>query len=53
MAAPWMCQKHEDFVQTISADDEVFETQIIRWEQRPTSEKSYLYLLNSSGGLVH
>lgn len=45
--------KHEDFVQTISADDEVFETQIIRWEQRPTSEKSYLYLLNSSGELVY
>lgn len=45
--------RHEDFVEAISADDEVFETQIIRWEQRPTSEKSYLYLLNSSGELVY
>lgn len=44
--------RHEDFVQAISADNEVFEAQVIRWEKRPTSEKSYLYLLNSSGELV-
>lgn len=44
--------RHEEFVQAISADNEVFEAQVIRWEQRPTSEKSYLYLLNSSGELV-
>ncbi|QQB36991.1 ATP-binding protein [Achromobacter deleyi] len=45
--------RHEAFVQAISADDEAFEAQVIRWEQRPTSEKSYLYLLNSSGELVY
>lgn len=41
--------RHENFVQAISVDNEVFDAQVIRWEQRPTSEKSYLYLLNSSG----
>ncbi|WP_291587370.1 ATP-binding protein [Comamonas sp. UBA7528] len=41
--------RHDNFVQAISADNEVFDAQVIRWEQRPTSEKSYLYLLNSSG----
>lgn len=45
--------RHEDFAQAISADDELFEAQVIRWEQRPTSEKSYLYLLNSRGELVY
>jgi hypothetical protein len=45
--------RHEDFFQAISADDEVFEAQVIRWEQRPTSEKSYLYLLNSRGELAY
>jgi hypothetical protein len=40
---------HEAFPQEIAVDDAVFDAQVIRWAQRPTSEKSYLYLLNSTG----
>jgi hypothetical protein len=40
---------HEAFYEDIAVDGAVFKVQLIRWEQRPTSEKSYLYLLNSSG----
>lgn len=45
--------RHETIARDISADNEVFHAQVIRWEQRPTSEKSYLYLLNSSGAPVY
>ena len=45
--------KHEAVQQEIAADDAIFQVQVIRWEQRPTSEKSYLYLLNSSGTPVY
>lgn len=45
--------RHEAVGQDIAADDAVFEAQVIRWEQRPTSEKSYLYLLNSKGEPVY
>ena len=45
--------KHEEFQEKITADDAIFQVQVIRWEQRPTSEKSYLYLLNSSGVPVY
>lgn len=45
--------KHETISRDISVDDEVFHAQVIRWEQRPTSEKSYLYLLNSNGAQVY
>jgi Histidine kinase-, DNA gyrase B-, and HSP90-like ATPase len=44
---------HETVEQEIASDDIVFQAQLIRWEQRPTSEKSYLYLLNSSGAPVY
>lgn len=45
--------KHEAFQENIQANDSVFHVQVIRWEQRPSSEKSYLYLLNSSGAPVY
>ncbi|MDO8771529.1 MAG: ATP-binding protein [Burkholderiaceae bacterium] len=45
--------KHEAVQKHIAIDDSVFQVQVVRWEQRPTSEKSYLYLLNSSGALVY
>ena len=45
--------QHKAVTKEIAADEAVFRTQVIRWEQRPTSEKSYLYLLNSSGALVY
>lgn len=41
--------RHEAVARDIGADEEVFEARVIRWEQRPTSEKSFLYLLNSRG----
>lgn len=45
--------EHEAFQKEIATDDAIFQAQVIRWEQRPTSEKSYLYLLNSSGAPVY
>lgn len=45
--------RHEKVTRDIFSDDEVFHAQVIRWEQRPTSEKSYLYLLNSIGAPVY
>lgn len=44
---------HDAVRKTIEANDAVFEAQVIRWERRPTSEKSFLYLMNSSGELVY
>lgn len=45
--------RHETIARDISVDGEIFRAQVIRWEQRPTSEKSYLYLLNSNGAPVY
>jgi hypothetical protein len=45
--------RHETVTRDIFAGDVVFHAQVIRWEQRPTSEKSYLYLLNSNGAPVY
>ena len=33
--------EHEAFQKEIATDDAIFQAQVIRWEQRPTSEKSY------------
>lgn len=49
---PVVVPRHEETQEEIEVDDVVFHVQLIRWEQRPTSEKSYLYLLNSSGAPV-
>lgn len=46
---PVQVPTHEAVHKEIEVDEAVFQVQLIRWEQRPTSEKSYLYLLNSSG----
>ncbi|MBD8658456.1 ATP-binding protein [Oxalobacteraceae sp. CFBP 13730] len=45
--------KHEAVKKEITVDSAVFQVQVIRWEERPTSEKSYLYLLNSNGAPVY
>ncbi len=37
----------------IVVDSDSFDVQIIRWEDKPTSEKSYIYLMNGSGELVY
>lgn len=50
---PVQVPTHEAVQAEIRSDDVVFDAQVIRWEQRPTSEKSYLYLLNSSGEPVY
>ena len=34
-------------------DSDSFDVQVIRWEDKPTSEKSYIYLMNGSGDLVY
>lgn len=44
---------HEARVETIEVNDSAFEVQVLRWESRPTSEKSFLYLMNSHGDLVY
>jgi hypothetical protein len=44
---------HEAVSKTMEANDAVFEAQVIRWERRPTSEKSFIYLMNSSSELVY
>lgn len=36
-----------------SIGSHVFDVQVIRWDERPSSEKSYTYLLNSRGVLVY
>lgn len=45
--------RHETVTKNILSEGEVFHVQVIRWEERPTSEKSYLYLLNSIGAPVY
>lgn len=37
----------------IVVDSDTFDVQVIRWEDKPTSEKSYIYLMNGSGELVY
>ncbi|WP_440465685.1 ATP-binding protein [Pseudomonas sp. YH-1] len=49
---PVQVPKHEVVQKEIAADDAIFLAQVFRWEQRPTSELSYLYLLNSKGAPV-
>lgn len=46
---PVVVPTHEVAQEEIEVDEAVFDVQLIRWEQKPTSEKSYLYLLNSIG----
>ncbi|TPG88180.1 DNA mismatch repair protein [Pseudomonas caspiana] len=50
---PVLVPKHEVVQKEIVVEDTVFQAQVFRWEQRPTSERSYLYLLNSSGAPVY
>ncbi|WP_415302108.1 ATP-binding protein [Alcaligenes sp. SJTW-7] len=43
---------HDLIQQKLSLDDYEFDVSVLRWEQKPGSEKSYVYLLNSSGKTV-
>lgn len=44
---------HERFEISITVDSITFSAIAIRWKKRPTSEKSFIYLLNSEGHVVH
>jgi len=44
---------HEITQQTFEIDGHKFDVQVIRWDERPSSEKSFTYLLDSAGKIVH
>lgn len=44
---------HEIRHEKVSIDNSVFDVKIIRWDEKPTSEQSYTYLLNSLGTIVY
>ncbi len=44
---------HETARKVIEVEGATFEVQVVRWEHRPSSEKSFLYLMNSRGELVY
>lgn len=37
----------------VKVEGDIFDVQVIRWEEKPTSEKSYIYLMNAAGDLVY
>lgn len=43
---------HEITHQVFTIDEYQFDVQIIRWDERPSSEKSFTYLLDSAGKIV-
>jgi hypothetical protein len=45
--------RHEITRQHLNIDPHQFDVQIIRWDERPSSEKSYTYLLDSACKTVH
>lgn len=44
---------HSLFESPVSVEGHDFRVRIIRWHERPASEKSYVYLQNTSGKVVH
>lgn len=44
---------HEMYNHAIKIDDNEFTINVILWDDKPTDEKSYVYLLNSLGNPVH
>lgn len=44
---------HNIQVKSVVANGETFEVSVIQWEEKPSSEKSYVYLLGSAGRTVH
>lgn len=43
---------HELFEKSFNIEDHKFSAKVIRWEDRPSSEKSYNYLINGRGRVV-
>ena len=52
-SVPVVVPSHDLHEELIPIDSHMFKAQIIRWDERPSSEKSYTYLLNSSDKMVH
>jgi len=52
-AVPVIVPSHELHEEEISVAPYSFKAQIIRWDEKPSSEKSYTYLLDSSGKTVY
>jgi hypothetical protein len=50
---PITVPSHEITRQSFLIDLHSFDVQVIRWNERPSSEKSYTYLLDSLGKTVH
>lgn len=44
---------NEIILEKLYADNHTFDAQVIRWESKPASEKSYVYLMNGRGELVY
>ena len=44
---------HELHEETFASGNAAFDIKVIRWDDKPSSEKSYTYLLGSSGRTVH
>lgn len=45
--------RNEIIKRTINVRDNDFDVQVIRWDNKPSSEKSYIYLFNSKNELVY
>lgn len=52
-AIPTIVPEHELREEEISIGHHAFRVQIIRWEDKPTSEKSFTYLLGSDGKIAY
>ncbi|AIY39173.1 DNA mismatch repair protein MutL [Collimonas arenae] len=52
-AVPIPVPRHEITRQSFVINAHQFDVQVIRWDERPSSEKSYTYLLDSAGRTVH
>jgi hypothetical protein len=52
-AVPTVVPRHELREDEILIDPHAFKIQVIRWEDKPTSEKSFTYLLGSDGKIVY
>lgn len=46
-------QNHEKSITTIKCDNYDFEVDLIQWNEKPKSEKSFVYLLSSTGVVVY
>lgn len=46
-------QSHLEFCKSSSIDDNQFDIRLIRWKERPGSEKSYTYFVNSDGKVLN